>query len=182
MIMTFYVQGRPEGEVLPQSDDSYLDSASSWVQDKASVISDLSFDEAVECSRDSGRNMMDKLVRAFKYLSGAPLPTPSLPPLPAEEKEGAKKQGNSSWGFAGIFSSLRTTKGATGDAPLRSGGQQFTEGEVHADLVKDKDGYFVFRYLLVDIPSSRYHNPVRIFVEREPGVRENEPVMRWISS
>jgi hypothetical protein len=28
---------------------------------------------------------------------------------------------------------------------------------------------------------SRDPNPVRVFVEREPGVRENEPVMRWIS-
>lgn len=63
--------------------------------------------------------------------------------------------------------------------------------------LQDQDGYFVFRYLLVDIPSksnvfkwdywtdrisdSRSHNPVRVFVERQPGVRENEPVMRWVS-
>lgn len=28
---------------------------------------------------------------------------------------------------------------------------------------------------------SRDPDPVRVFVEREPGVRENEPVMRWVS-
>lgn len=65
-------------------------------------------------------------------------------------------------------------------------------------MLQNSEGYFVFRYLLVDIPSklsycsrglvsetkvpgTRDSNPIRVFVERAPGVRDNEPVMRWIS-
>lgn len=64
---------------------------------------------------------------------------------------------------------------------------------------QNDDGYFVFRYLLIDIPSmplfwslstnanasfldSEARNPVRVFVERAPGVRENEPIMRFTSA
>ncbi|KAJ3513557.1 hypothetical protein NLJ89_g2879 [Agrocybe chaxingu] len=181
MIMTFYVQGRPEGEA-PPSDDSYLQVASTWFQDKAAVLSDLSFDEAVEWSKESAQNIWDKSLRAFKYLSGAPLPPPPLPPLQTSDNlDAAKKQGGSAWRFAGIFSSLRSHKGPTAESTARHTDRHFTEGEVHADLVKNQDGYFVFRYLLVDIPSSRDYNPVRIFVERQPGVKDNVPVMRWIS-
>ena len=63
---------------------------------------------------------------------------------------------------------------------------------------QNNEGYFVLRYLLIDIPSTcsevretlrfsgndvgtRDPNPVRVFVERAPGVRDNEPVMRWNS-
>jgi import inner membrane translocase subunit TIM21 len=60
--------------------------------------------------------------------------------------------------------------------------------------MQNNDGYFVFRYLLVDIPSaflhltithlltrcladSRTRQRTRVFVERAPGVSEHEPVM-----
>jgi hypothetical protein len=60
---------------------------------------------------------------------------------------------------------------------------------------QNDDGYFVFRYLLVDIPStsgfqsclqveaqyttidSRTRQRTRVFVERAPGVSEHEHVM-----
>ncbi|KAF8971496.1 TIM21-domain-containing protein [Flammula alnicola] len=182
MIMTFYVQGRPEGEIVAHSEASYFETASAWVQDKGAVLSELSFDEAVAWSKDSAKNLWDKSIRAFKYLSGSPLPPPSLPTMSASEtQETPKKEESSGWGFTGMFSSLKTSKKSTGSTtPGRIGGH-FTEGEVHADLVKNEDGYFVFRYLLVDMPSSRDPNPVRVFVERQPGVRENESVMRWVS-
>jgi len=79
-----------------------------------------------------------------------------------------------------VFSSLRAKK-TSNEKTSRQIGRSFMEGEVHADLIKNKEGRFVFRYLLVDMPSSRDSDPVRVFVERGPGVRENEPVMRWVS-
>ncbi|KDR84830.1 hypothetical protein GALMADRAFT_233247 [Galerina marginata CBS 339.88] len=182
MIMTFYVQGRPEGEPVPSAEVSLLGSVSSWVKDKGTALPDLSFDEVVEWSRESGRKLRDNSVRAFKYLSGSPLPSPSLPKLPASDlEETEKKEESNAWNFAGMFSSLKSPKNTNGEKISRAAGRQYTEGEVHAELVKDKDGYFVLRYLLVDIPSSRSTNPIRVFVERQPGVRENEPVMRWVS-
>ncbi|KAF8203217.1 TIM21-domain-containing protein [Pholiota molesta] len=170
MIMTFYVQGRPEGEVAAPSEASYLEEASEWIQDRTKTLSELSFDEAVEWSKESTKRVYEKAIRAFKYLSGAPLPTPSLP---AMSKEG--------WGLTGMFSSLKSAKKSNGSTTAMRSGRHFTEGEVHADLIKNDDGQFVFRYLLVDMPSSKDWNPVRVFVERQPGVRENEPVMRWVS-
>jgi hypothetical protein len=61
---------------------------------------------------------------------------------------------------------------------------------------QDDSGDFVYRYLIIDVPStcrrpislsrlpdeftgSRARNPARIFVERADGVRENVSVMRW---
>lgn len=39
--------------------------------------------------------------------------------------------------------------------------------------------YFVYRYLLVDLPNSAARNPARVFIERASDVRENEGVMRF---
>ncbi|KAF8807257.1 hypothetical protein BYT27DRAFT_7189355 [Phlegmacium glaucopus] len=182
MIMTFYVQGRPQGEIAPPSDSSYFESLSEWVQRKFSGLSVLSFDEAVAWSKQSGINIWDKSIHAFKYLSGAPLPPTLVPSMPfPEAKESARKEVTTVWSFAGVFSSLKGAKKASKEKTSRQIGRSFMEGEVHADLVKNKDGYFEFRYLLVDMPSSRDSDPVRVFVERGPGVRENEPVMRWVS-
>ncbi|KAF8887979.1 TIM21-domain-containing protein [Gymnopilus junonius] len=182
MIMTFYVQGHPEGEPTTSSEGSYFEKVSNWAHAKGDALSDLSFDEFVEWSEQTGRNLWDKSVRAFKYLSGSPLPPPAIPELPsAEVQDHGKKEESSAWNFAGIFSSLKGSKNPNGEISSTHSGTHYTEGEVHADLIKNPDGYFVFRYLLVDIPSSRHQNPTRVFVERQPGVRENEPVMRWMS-
>lgn len=136
MIMTFYVQGRPEGEVTAPSENSYLEATSEWIQEKGNAISDISLDEAVEWSKDSAKHIWDKSLRAFKYLSGAPLPPPSLPASsPSEQGDKAKKEEKSGWGFTGIFSSLKSSKQRRTPMPGHSG-RYFTEGEVHADLIK----------------------------------------------
>ncbi|PPQ66126.1 hypothetical protein CVT26_010927 [Gymnopilus dilepis] len=154
MIMTFYVQGRPEGENVTPSEDSYYEKLSHWVHDKSSALSDLSFDELVEWSNHTGRQIWDKSVRAFKYLSGSPLPPPTIPEFPSETQDPVRKEESNAWNFAGIFSSLRGPKRTAGDtAPSTPSGTYYTEGEVHADLIKNPEGYFVFRYLLIDIPS-----------------------------
>ena len=155
MIMTFYVQGRPQGEIAPPLDSSYFKSMSEWVQDRLSGLSELSFDEVIAWSKQSGMNIWDKSIRAFKYLSGAPLPPMHVPSMPSPEtKDSARKEVTTIWSFAGVFSSLKRSKKTSNEKKSRqTGGRSFMEGEVHADLVKNKDGYFKFRYLLVDMPS-----------------------------
>jgi mitochondrial import inner membrane translocase subunit TIM21 len=140
MIMTFYVQGRPQGEIAPPLDSSYFKSMSEWVQDKFSGLSELSFDEAIAWSKQSGMNIWDKSIRAFKYLSGAPLPPMHVPSMPSPEtKDSAKKEVTTIWSFAGVFSSLKRAKKTSNENTSRQTGRSFTDGEVHADLVKVGD-------------------------------------------
>lgn len=136
--MTFYVQGQLEGEAVPlPSEASYLESATTWVQSRAAILSDCSLEDAVEWSNDSARSAWNRSKQAFKYLSGNPLPSPPLPSAPPVEKESKSKEGSNAWSFAGIFSSLRTPKNSpsTKSSP-KSSERGFTEGEVHADLIK----------------------------------------------
>ena len=135
MIMTFYVQGRPEGETPAPSESSYLESASIWVKDKGDALSELSYDEAVEWSKDTAKDLWDRSVRAFKYLSGAPLPPPVLPEITPDVRE-PKKVDSFAWNFAGMFSSLKGANSSSAEPTTRRLGRHFTEGEVHADLVK----------------------------------------------
>ena len=138
--MTFYVQGVPEGAVVPASDESYLDRVSAWVQEKGAVLTDVSFDEAVEWSKDTGNALWDKSLRLFRYLSGSPLPPKQLPAMTHVEEQVAKKEKEkerkSGWGLTGMFSSLRSPRNPSGDSTPQRSGRQFTEGEVHADFVK----------------------------------------------
>ncbi|KAJ8514944.1 hypothetical protein ONZ45_g7583 [Pleurotus djamor] len=82
-----------------------------------------------------------------------------------------------------MFSSLKGSKSTLSESlTLEPAGRIWTEGEVHADLVRNNDGYFVFRYLLIDVPNSHSRDSARVFVERHPGVRKDEPVIRWDSA
>lgn len=136
MIMTFYVRGEPEGTQVQETEATYLDSISSWMQNAGASLSDLSFDEAVEWSKEKGQTIWDKSIRAFKYLSGSPLPPQPLPKIPESEIQESKKTERSAWSFAGVFSSLKGPKSSAGETSVRSSGTQHTEGEVHADLIK----------------------------------------------
>jgi import inner membrane translocase subunit TIM21 len=136
MVMTFFVQGRPDGETIPPSEKSFFDSATTWVQDKAITISECSFDDALSSLKECAKNAWNKSIVAFKYLSGDPLPPPPLP-TPQQFHNEVKKNSTSAWSFAGIFSSLKGQRGSISEAPSKSIiGNKFTEGEVHADLVK----------------------------------------------
>lgn len=134
--MTFYVQGVPDGEVVPVSDESYFDSVSTWVTEKGAVLTDVSFDEAVEWSKETGNALWDKSLRLFKYLSGSPLPPKELPTMSPVEEETGKKEKKSGWGLTGMFSSLRGPRQPGAESTPRRSGRSFTEGEVHADFVK----------------------------------------------
>ncbi|PFH49195.1 hypothetical protein AMATHDRAFT_63564 [Amanita thiersii Skay4041] len=179
MIMTFYVQGKPKGWSGSASDQSYLESASQWAQEKYENISDLTYEETVTSVKERAEFLWEKLRGLFKYLSG--ISEPPRPPVTSatlEAPAAQKKEDESVWGLGGLFSSLKGPRRSI-EGSVSSPSQIFTEGEVHADLIRNEQGYFVFRYLLIDMPSTRHPHPVRVFIERAPGVRENEPVMRW---
>ncbi|KAH7915113.1 TIM21-domain-containing protein [Hygrophoropsis aurantiaca] len=176
MLLNFYVQGQDPASKLDSAakSESYLDS----ITRKISSLTELTLDESIDWTKERALNAWETSKRAFKYLSGDIVSSPStsrnhIPERPKEEEE------PSVWSFAGLFSGLKGKKLSAEGTLVRSNGQIFTDGEVHADLIRNDDGYFVFRYLLIDIPNSGSRNPIRVFVEQGPGVRENERIMRF---
>jgi len=149
-------------------------------------LPELSWQQAKDSAVRHAQETVGSAKDLFRYLSGDPAPTqpatthvgfpdPLKQELPTDDRK-------SFWGgFAGLFGSLRSgsrTRPPEGTAEAGNG-RVWHEGEVHADLVRDDSGYFVFRYILIDIPSSQSRSALRVFVERTDGVRENEPVVRW---
>ncbi|KAH8997564.1 TIM21-domain-containing protein [Lactarius akahatsu] len=183
MLLNFYVQANPH---LPDSHTSYFQSVSSWVTDAVTNLPELSWQETKDSAMRHAQETVSSAKDLFRYLSGDPAPPQpaathvAFPePLKQEVPTGDRK---SFWsGVAGLFGSLRNRSrtGPQEGTPEAGHGRLWHEGEVHADLVRDDSGYFVFRYILIDIPGSQSRNPLRIFVERTDGVRENEPVVRW---
>ncbi|THH09883.1 hypothetical protein EW145_g1725 [Phellinidium pouzarii] len=112
---------------------------------------------------------------------------PSGGAVPAVRREthiGRSESGGGLWAsVTGLFSGIG--KGVRGSGSSSSGvkaevrSEIYEEGEVHCDLVKDDTGDFIWRYIIVDMPNTRVRYPNRVFVERAPGVRDNEAVMRW---
>ncbi|KAF9229589.1 hypothetical protein BS17DRAFT_689985 [Gyrodon lividus] len=173
MLLNFYIQGSSSSSVSVTAEEN----ETQWTNFFESLTSLTSEDVQAKAMP-----LVASAKRAFRYLSGDVVPS-SAPPMNTE-KDGSKEQDKSEdrslWGLTGLFSGLRGRR-SHGEGG-RDTGVAWMEGEVHADLVRNDEGYFVFRYLLIDIPNSESRNPIRVFVERAPGVRENEPIMRFHSS
>ncbi|KAJ6519494.1 TIM21-domain-containing protein [Mycena sanguinolenta] len=173
MFLNFYIQSQPQKA-------SWSESISSWTQDKLSLSMDM--DDLIAWAQDSALAAWDRSKEAFNFLSGAPSPPPPIDTWSTEPNNAEKKEESRGGGFMGMFSSLR----GPGGKPLvesrpEPDGRVYNEGEVHVNFVKNNQGNFILRYIIVELPNSRSRNPVRVFVERTPGVRDNEPVMRWNS-
>lgn len=162
MLLNFYVQGssstksaRDDGEMSP----SYIE-----------LLSSLTLDESISYGKEKVESIVESAKRAFRYLSGdvAQLPAahPQLSAKENQEKERVQEKGL--WSLAGLFSGLKGRRSAI--EGVDDSGVLWTEGEVHADLIRvcssqkdnsrcsyevqNDEGYFVFRYLLIDIPST----------------------------
>lgn len=139
MLLNFYVQGKPPGSSSQFKDpsESYIDAVANWTGEKVTALSDLTFDEAVDWTKDRANNAWEKSKGAFRYLSGAPLPRVSLPDSVPADLEEPKKIASSGWSFVGMFSGLKGTHTASNDGGSgRTGGEMWTDGEVHADLIR----------------------------------------------
>ncbi|KAG6829292.1 hypothetical protein H0H92_005046 [Tricholoma furcatifolium] len=149
MIMTFYVHGSPPGSDTVVSDASYLEAASDWAQQKLSQASELTFEESIEWTQNYAHTVWDKARWLFKYLAGAPLPSPSSPPQPEKALEANKDEKSSAWSFAGMFSAIQGTKGSSSRSESKNAldGQLYTEGEVHADFIRVRENETLFAYL-----------------------------------
>ena len=137
MLLNFYVQGKPPGSSSQSTDPSksYFDAVANWTGERATALSDLTFDEAVEWTKDRANTAWEKSKGAFRYLSGEPLPQASLPASTPADVEESNKAESSRWSFVGMFSGLRGRR-MVSNGGNRTGGEMWTEGEVHADLIR----------------------------------------------
>lgn len=140
MLLNFYVQGKPPGSASSLHKDpseSYFEAIAHWTGGKFSALSELSVDEAVEWTKDRANSVWERSKGAFRYLSGAPLPPKSMPESPRVDIQEAKGKETSGWSFVGMFSGLRGTQTDSKEAiAKRAHGETWTDGEVHADLVR----------------------------------------------
>lgn len=174
MLLNFYVQANSHSA---DQDASYFESASSWLNNAVTnVSSEFSWQETGEWITLHTRETIDSAKDLFRYLSGDPATSKSAAAQvssPAPRKhESPSGDGKGFWsGFTGLFGSLRGGAGKGYEGALDTGhGSVWQEGEVHADLVRvgvrmsfshgshtyifqDASGYFVFRYILIDLPS-----------------------------
>ncbi|EIN13645.1 hypothetical protein PUNSTDRAFT_59521 [Punctularia strigosozonata HHB-11173 SS5] len=177
LLLNFYISSSPTSS----TSTTFTDSEQTWVdktiQRTQAALTDIS-SITVDDIKDWSSRSLDRLKSSFRYLTGEPAPSipPTTGPSPTSERP-KERQGFLKTVVLGVFS--MRLGGASSEESRPAAGVTWTEGEVHADLVKNDEGYFVFRYLLIDIPNSRSRNPIRVFVERAPDVRETEPVMRW---
>ncbi|KAJ7693703.1 TIM21-domain-containing protein [Mycena rosella] len=172
MFLNFYIQTEP-----PKA--SFAESLSGWTQDKFSFLTEMTLDDLKARAQESASVAWDRSKEAFKFLSGAPSPPSPTDAWPADARDADRKT-ETRGGFMGMFSSLRGPRTSVESRP-EVDGRVFSEGEVHVNFVKNNEGNFIPRYIIVDLPNSRARNSVRVFVERAAGVRDSEPVMRWNS-
>ncbi|KZW02114.1 hypothetical protein EXIGLDRAFT_736823 [Exidia glandulosa HHB12029] len=184
LLLTFYLEGRTDAqsEYDADPDETLWHRTKQWAEDKSARIASTSLDEAVAWSKATFLGFVGATQRIFAILIGVPRPAGHAPPqaAPVHAQEEEKPALGNGWGFAGLFSGLRSKRPATGTTSTeREAPPEFSLGEVHADFVRDDDGNFKFRYLFVDIPNSRVRNPRRIFIERASDVRDSEAVLLW---
>ncbi|KZT06345.1 uncharacterized protein LAESUDRAFT_726178 [Laetiporus sulphureus 93-53] len=186
MLLHFYVEGRPPGTATSsaESEEPFVDIVVHWTKDTVDNLSKMTYDDFVNTVEARADAMKEAAKEMFRFLSGQPASRsePEPEPLKPIVKEEVEEKGWAS-GFTGLFSGLRGSSRSSTEsgAEAQSGRRLYDEGEVHVDLVMNDQGYFEFRYLLVDIPNSRSWSAKRVFVERADGVKVNEAVMSWYS-
>ncbi|CAK5265256.1 unnamed protein product [Mycena citricolor] len=176
MFLNFYLQAEPQKP-------SFSESLSIWAEDKLSRVPEMNAEEILSAGQDWAVRVWDRCKDAFKFLSGTESPLTPSSNIWTVENKAEKTDDQPSGGFMGMFSSLRRSRGGGTEPVLqqKTDTRTFNEGEVHVNFVKNNHDEFVLRYIIVELPNSRSRNPLRVFVERTPGVRDNEPVLRWNS-
>ncbi|PIL29633.1 hypothetical protein GSI_08270 [Ganoderma sinense ZZ0214-1] len=180
MLLNFYVQGRPPGSAsyTGEEEDGFFTRMSHKTQLAAVKLGEMSFEDIKEEATTRGIRLVELTKGMFRFLTGEEDARPAALPVPVPEKKVEETKGWMS-SVTGMFSGIKGSTRSGSSSGEAYGGPAFTEGEVHADLVMNDQGYYQFRYLLIDMPNSNTRNPRRVFIQRADGVRETEPIIRW---
>jgi len=151
MFLHFYIQGSQPGTMATDASEGYINSMIHWTGEGFTRLSAMSFDDMVDGARARAAGVTESSKALFRFLSGEPTPTPSANQPPTREPAPAEKEPSSVWSFAGLFSGIKGKR--HGDGLDAANGRVFLEGEAHAELVRNDQGYFDFKDLVVEIPS-----------------------------
>lgn len=155
MFLHFYIQGSQPGTRAADASEGYIDSMIHWTGDGFSRLSDMSFDDVVDGVRARAAGVAESSRALLRFLSGEPTPTSPANHPPTRKPAPAEREPSSAWSFAGLFSGIKSKR--HGDGLDVAGGRVFLEGEAHAELVRNDQGYFDFKDLIVEIPSASFH-------------------------
>lgn len=152
MFLHFYIQGSQPGTKDTDASEGYLDYVVHWTGDGLSRLSDTSFDDVVNGVRARAAGAAESSKALFRFLSGESASTPSADRPPVREPAPVEKEPSSMWSFAGLFSGIKGRR--RGDGFDVADDRVFLEGEAHAELIRNDQGYFDFKDLIVEIPST----------------------------
>ena len=152
MFLHFYIQGSQPGTKVTDASEGHFNSMIHWTSDGLSRLSDMSFDDVVDGVRARAAGVAESSKALFRFLSGEPTTTPSPNQPPTREPAPVEQESSSVWNFAGLFSSIKGKR--RGDGLNEADERVFIEGEAHAELVRNDQGYFDFKDLVVEIPST----------------------------
>ena len=161
--MTFYISSGPASPV-DDIDLPYVDRIAVWWHNTLNNLRTSSPRDWPAYLETQWHETKEKCTRLFYKLTNQRVPTKLLPSTKEVVMHG-QEEPNKGWRFAGIFNNLRKSRTIPQEEPSL---KQWDEGEVHADLIRNSDGRFVWRYLLVDIPSEFYFHREREFVKHLP--------------
>jgi len=126
MLLNFYVQGSSSASLPTETEKD-----TQWASYVESLAS-LTFEDIEEKMSP----FMDSARSAFRYLRGDAIPS-AIPPVATNNKQRTdqeRTEERSWWGVTGLFSGLRGRRSHDGGS--HAAGTAWTEGEVHADLVR----------------------------------------------
>ena len=158
MFLHFYIQGSQPGTKATDASERYIDYMIHWTSEGFTRLSDMSYDDVVDGVRARAAGVAESSKALFRFLSGEPTPAPSANQPPTREPAPAEKEPSSVWSFAGLFSGIKGKR--HGDGLDAANGRVFLEGEAHAELVRNDQGYFDFKDLVVEIPSGLHTHTV----------------------
>lgn len=126
LLLNFYIQG--SSSAIPPADD---ERDNQWT-DYVDSLATLTFEDI----KERASPFIESARGVFKYLRGDTVP--SMTHSQTTDKEKNKEQentdGQSWWGLTGMFTGLRGWRSYGGESA--GAGTTWTEGEVHADLVR----------------------------------------------
>jgi len=162
MFLHFYIQGSQPGTKATDTSEGHFNSMIHWTSDGLSRLSDMSFDDVVDGVRARAAGAAESSKALFRFLSGEDTSTPSSNQPPIREPAPVEQKSSSVWSFAGLFSGIKGKR--RGDGLDAADDRVFLEGEAHAELVRNDQGYFDFKDLIVEIPNSHASNRTQVAV------------------